>query len=170
MARSPLITDPETGGGVTLDMGVYPLWFAQFAVGRAQRVLATGRMRGDVDEEMVAAVEASGGRRASVAATMVETTSGYGEIVGTEGRAVMRDHLVFAGGFDLTVGDRTVEWRDAGGLTGRDGLAWEAAALADYVAEGRTESPLHSLDDTIALAQTMDAVRAQIAKPAPDVG
>jgi predicted dehydrogenase len=157
------LTDPALGGGVTLDMGVYALWFAQFAVGHAQRVIALGRDRGPVDEEFAAAVLGTHGRIASVGSTMAATTAAHGEIAGTEGRAVMSGHLVFADGFDLTRGDAVERWRDPSGLTGRDGLAWQAAALAGYAAEGRTDSPLHSLDDTIALARTMDEVLRQIA-------
>jgi predicted dehydrogenase len=156
------LTDLEVGGGVTLDRGVYALWFAQFAVGRPERVLATGRMRGALDEMIVVAIDAPDGRRASATSTMVATSSGHGEILGTDGRAVVAGHLVFPTGFDLTVGDRTEAWRDPELLPRRAGLAWQAAALAGYVAEGLTDSPLHSLDDTIALAETMDAVLAQV--------
>jgi hypothetical protein len=37
-----------------------------------------------------------------------------------------------------------------------------AVALATYVAEGRLDSPVHSLDDALSLAETMDSVRAQV--------
>jgi predicted dehydrogenase len=156
------VTSAELGGGVTLDMGVYALWFAQWAVGRAERVMATGRMRGAVDEEIVVAIDATLGKRASVTSTIVGTTSGHGEIVGSLGRVTIAGHLVFPTGFDLTVGDRSEKWRDTSLLTGRAGLAWQAAALAGYVDAGLTDSPLHSLDDTVALARTMDAVLAQV--------
>lgn len=157
------LTEPELGGGVVLDMGVYALWFAQFAVGRAQRITAVGRDRGQVDEEFAAAVLGTDGRIASVGSTMATSLSSHGEIAGTEGRAVIAGHLVFADGFDLTRGDEVERWRDPSGLSGRDGLAWQAAALAGYAAEGRTDSPLHSLDDTIALAAAMDEVLRQLA-------
>jgi predicted dehydrogenase len=152
----------DLGGGVTLDMGVYALWFAQFAVGRVERVLATGTMRGGVDETIVVAIDAPSGRRASVTSTMSATTSGHGEIVGTSGRAVVTGNIVFPSGFDLVLGEKAVEWRDPMPLPFRDGLAWQAAALAGYVAAGMTDSPLHSLDDSIALADTMDAVLTQV--------
>jgi len=169
VGSSSRITSPELGGGVTLDMGVYALWFAQWAAGRAERVLATGRMRGAVDEEIVVAIDAAGGRRASVTSTIVGTTSGHGEIVGSLGRVTMAGHVVFPTGFDLTVGHRSEQWRDAGLLSGREGLAWQAAALAGYADAGLTESPLHSLDDTVALAKTMDAVLAQVRESAASV-
>jgi hypothetical protein len=44
-----------------------------------------------------------------------------------------------------------------------DALSWEATALATYVGEGRTESPLHTLDETISILETLDEAIAQIA-------
>jgi predicted dehydrogenase len=156
------LTDLDVGGGVTLDRGVYALWFAQFAIGRPRRVLAAGRMRGALDETIAVTIEGGDGRLATATSSLAATSSGHGEILGTDGRAVVAGHLVFPTGFDLTVGDRTEEWRDPELLPRRAGLAWQAAALAGYVAEGLTDSPLHSLDDTIALAETMDEVLSQV--------
>jgi hypothetical protein len=70
--------------------------------------------------------------------------------------------FVFPGGFHVEAGGARLDWADEGGLTGRDGLAWQASALAHYVSEGRTESPLHTLDDSIALMRTIDRVRAYV--------
>lgn len=53
------------------------------------------------------------------------------------------------------------EWRDTSGLEMRDGLAWQTTALANFVAQGMTDSPLHSLDDAISVLRTIDSVRAQ---------
>jgi predicted dehydrogenase len=154
--------DPESAGGVTLDMGVYGFWFAQYAIGRPTSVRAIGQMVGGVDAQVVVALGAGDGRLASVSSTMTGSTGGRGEIVGTEATAHILDHVVFAGGLEITGASGARIWRDRSGLTGRQGLAWQAVALATYVAEGRTDSPVHSLADTIALAETMDIVRAQV--------
>jgi hypothetical protein len=44
----------------------------------------------------------------------------------------------------------------------RDGLAWQAAALADVIAQGMTDSPIHALADAIGVMRVIDAVRAQL--------
>jgi hypothetical protein len=46
----------------------------------------------------------------------------------------------------------------------RDGLAWQTTALADFIAQGMTDSPVHSLDDAISVIRTIDAVRDQLAQ------
>ena len=45
------------------------------------------------------------------------------------------------------------------------GLAWQTTAIAQYIDQGRTDSPVHGLDDAIGVLQTIDAVRAQLADP-----
>jgi predicted dehydrogenase len=159
---APRLWDPELAGGVTLDMGVYGLWFAQVAVGRPVRVSALGQLSHGVDAQVAVSIAADAGRLAAVSTTMSGTMSGHAEIGGSEGTVTITDHVVFAQGFAVTRASGRDEWRDDSGLMGRDGLAWEAAALATYVAEGRTDSPVHSLADAVALAATMDTVRAQV--------
>ena len=164
-AAAPRLWDPSLGGGVTLDMGVYGLWFAQFAVGRPARLVATGQMIDGVDAQVAISIAADDGRLAAVSTSLLGTMSGQAEIVGTEATVTIADHVVFARGFAVTSRSGRHEWRDDSTLVGRDGLAWEAVALATYVAEGRTDSPVHSLADAVALAASMDSVRDQIGHP-----
>jgi hypothetical protein len=41
-------------------------------------------------------------------------------------------------------------------------MCYQAAALARYVAAGLTESPLHSLDETVSIIATIDEARRQL--------
>ena len=41
-------------------------------------------------------------------------------------------------------------------------MAYEAAALARYLAEGRTESPLHPLSEAVDTLATIDEARRQL--------
>ena len=70
---------------------------------------------------------------------------------------------MFPARFVVEVGRDTYEWHDTSGLTMRDGLAWQTTALAEFIAQGMTDSPLHSLDDAISVLRTIDAVRSQLA-------
>jgi hypothetical protein len=63
-------------------------------------------------------------------------------------------HSPFFGpsGVSLTtgsVGSETATWRDETFQTLHKGLDYQAIALASYVATGRTESPLRTLDVTV---------------------
>ncbi|MGW4964245.1 hypothetical protein ACWEPL_44110 [Nonomuraea sp. NPDC004186] len=56
----------------------------------------------------------------------------------------------------------SLRWSDPTGLRGFDGLSWEATALARFVGEGRTESPVHMLEETVSIIATIDQARAQL--------
>ncbi|KQO64670.1 Gfo/Idh/MocA family protein [Curtobacterium sp. Leaf261] len=158
------MVDPDAGGGALLDAGVYGLWFAQWATGVPVTIRATGRSteRG-VDLQSVAALATADGAHATVATSILTATDGLATIGGTAASVRFTDHFVFPASFVLRDGDGWHPWQDPSGLSGREGLVWQAAALAADVGAGRTESALHSLDDTVALMTTLDEVRRQVA-------
>ena len=161
--------DPAQGGGAALDMGVYGYWFAQFAIGRPQQVRALGSLTtSGVDDQAAVAIAAADGRFASVTTSMAVTNSGLAAVHGTRGTARFLEPFVFPARFVVETDGDSHEWRDTSGLEMRDGLAWQTTALADFVARGIIDSPLHSLDDAISVLRTIDAVRAQLGQAAAD--
>ena len=155
--------DPAQGGGAALDMGVYGYWFAQFAIGRPVRIQALGSMtESGVDDQAVVTLAGPDCRHASVTTSMAVTNSGLAAIYGTLGSARFIEPFVFPARFVVSIADEIHEWRDTSGLTMRAGLAWQATALAHFVAKGMRDSPLHSLDDAISVMRTIDAVRQQL--------
>ncbi len=155
---------PELGGGTILDTSVYGFWLVQFALGHAQEVRAFGTFTSTgVDEQVTAALRMGHGVHGSVTSTMAVDSSGFASIEGTAGSIRFGSTFLFPSDLHVLIGDQAGVWTDPSGLVGRDGLVWQAVAVAKYIAEGRLESPLHSLADSIALARTMDAVRAQVA-------
>ncbi|WP_416393317.1 MULTISPECIES: Gfo/Idh/MocA family protein [unclassified Curtobacterium] len=163
--------DPAAGGGALLDAGVYGHWFARFATGAPVTRRTTGAVSGrGVDLQSVTVSTAAGGAQTVVTTTMTAWTPGLAVIAGSTATVRYTDHFVFPASFALHHGAEAVHWADTSGLRGREGLVWQAAALARSVAEGRTESPLHSLDDSIGLAATLDAARASLgpARAMPD--
>lgn len=162
----PRMLDPALGGGAALDMGVYGYWFAQFAIGRPVRIQALGSMTGSgVDDQAVVALAGPENRHASVTTSMAVANSGLAAIYATAGSARFLEPFVFPARFAVNTADEVHEWRDTSGLTSRAGLAWQASALAHFVAEGMRDSPFHSLDDAISVMRTIDAVRHQLAGP-----
>ena len=124
-----------------------------------------GSIADGVDAEFAAAVRAESGALGFASGSMTATTAGLATIVGTRGQVQTLDHFVFPSRLSIMRGQNTETWVDPSGVTGRDGLVWQAVALAQYASEGVTESPLHSLDDTIALATALDIVRADLRIP-----
>ena len=161
--------DPAAGGGALLDAGVYGHWFARFATGAPVTSRTTGALseRG-VDLQSVTVSTADGGAQAVVTTSMTAWTPGLAVVAGSRATVRWTDHFVFPASFALHHAADAEHWEDPSGLRGRQGLVWQAAALARYVHEGRTESPLHSLDDSVGVAAALDAARAALG-PTPAV-
>jgi predicted dehydrogenase len=154
--------DPALGGGAMLDAGVYSHWFSQFVLGEPTRIQASGNLAPTgVDSDTVTALEFTGGALGVVTTSIVADTPVLAAVYGTGGSIQFDTAFVFPAAFTVRIGDDAATFTDTG-PQGRGGLAWQAAALAKYIADGRTVSPLHSLDDSIALMRTIDEVRRQV--------
>ena len=55
-------------------------------------------------------------------------------------------------------------------ISGPDGLAYEAAHVANLVTQGADESPLMPLTESVAIMETLDEVRRQIGLRFPGEG
>jgi predicted dehydrogenase len=154
---------PDLGGGVGLDMSVYALWFTRFVFGQPTAVQATGGLtpRG-VDDQFVAALAFGPRQHATISASLLVTNSGYASVHGTRGSVEFTDYFVFPARMRITAGGTTTEWDDGTGLKGRDGLVWQAVAMAEYLQQGMLQSPLYPMSESIALARTLDEVEAQL--------
>jgi hypothetical protein len=70
--------------------------------------------------------------------------------------------LTLVTGNGLGPGDSATHWADRTLPQLHDGLAYEADALARVVGEGRTESPVHTLGETVAIIATLEDARRQV--------
>ncbi|MCU1509211.1 MAG: oxidoreductase [Glaciihabitans sp.] len=155
--------DPALGGGALLDAGVYSFWFSQFALGNPTAIASFGSLAPTgVDAQAVSALQFASGAQAAISTSILVDSPSQGSIFGTKGSVRYENGFIYPSAFRLTIGGDETEWKDESGVQARDGLAWQAVALAGFVADGRTESPLHSLDDSIALMQSLDEVRTQL--------
>jgi predicted dehydrogenase len=161
--------NPALGGGALLDLGVYAVWFAVFALGAPQRVTARGSLAvTGVDAQSVLILDYPPNAQALVSTSLLVATPGVGMIAGTDARLEFDPLFLMPGAVTLVNahgGDR-LTWRDESGLAGRDGLAWEAAAVAQHIADGLTESPVHPLDTSLQVLHVIDVARAQLGYPA----
>ncbi len=151
---------PELGGGALLDLGVYPVSFASMVLGRPSRIVAllepafTG-----VDGQASILLGHESGAQALLNCTSGATSPVRAAIVGTEARIEIDPVWIGPAGFTLTprTGRPTrFEEPHVG-----NGLRHEADEVARCLAEGLTESPVMSLDETVSIMETLDAVLAE---------
>jgi predicted dehydrogenase len=149
------IYNAELGGGALLDLGIYPIWFSHLWLGRPTTINAIGSLT---------ATYASGAQ-AVLNTTLLAFTPARASINGALGRIEVNPWFAVPAGFELVApgkGDVRIPFVDDTGLKFRDGLAWEAVAVAQHIADGLMDSPLHPFEFAIEVMETMDAVRRQI--------
>lgn len=158
------LVDPDLGGGALWDLGIYPVSFLHSVLGRPDLVSAAARMDGPID--VADAITVRTGTALGVArANMDGRSATAAEVVFERGAlelplqfyrpGILRLRTFAEGG--APDGD-TVEW-DA---TLPGGFQYEAAEVARCLAAGLTQSPVMPWSETLAVMETMDAVRAQI--------
>ncbi|WP_348786595.1 Gfo/Idh/MocA family oxidoreductase [Leifsonia sp. NPDC080035] len=157
--------DPALAGGALLDLGVYTVSWASFALGAPESVVAAGSLAPTgVDEQASLLLTSPGGAQALLNTTLRAGTPSLGTICGSNGRIETDSPFWGPSGLRLHTADGSLaaHWRDPYNRPYRQGMSYEAAALARFVAEGRTESPLHPLDEAVSTLATIDEARRQL--------
>ena len=183
------------GGGVLLDLGVYPVSLAHALFGTPTRVTASAvLLDSGVDEQVTALLDYPGGRQAVIAAGLRSQLSNSASVHGTAGIVRIDEPIVFPHHYSRTLipvrrpGAGGSGGRGSGGAKARlrnhpvgrllaeqrarlrtrgttlrargNGYSAEAAEVQRCLAAGLPESPIITLDETIAVLGTMDAIRS----------
>ncbi len=163
---SSRVYNPELGGGALLDLGIYPIWFSHLWLGKPKSVTAIGNLTSTgVDARTAIVLGYETGAQAVLSTTLMAFTPARASISGSLGRIEVNPWFAVPAGFELVApgkGDVRIQFINDTGLEFRDGLAFEAAAVAQHIADGLTDSPLHPFDFAIEVMETMDDVRRQV--------
>ena len=159
-------------GGITYDMGIYPIALAHQVFGKPASVSATGRLTPKgLDEGSVVTLNYDSGAMATLIISGVASHPCQASISG-ENMALNLDHPFFVpttlrlATKDLYQTETT--WSDGTGVTGHEGLYYQAEWFAHFVAKGLTESPVHSHDEIVSNLEVAEEVYRQLgASPAP---
>ena len=152
--------NPDLGGGALLDVGIYPISLSSMIFGTPDRITAMADIGSTgVDEQAAIILGHPGGQLASLTTAIRTNTPHEATILGTHGQ--IRIHPSFWKGTQATLsvsGNDPVEIDLP--LTG-NGYNYEAAEVARCLREGKTESDVMPLDETLSIMETMDTIRAQ---------
>ncbi len=149
-------------------MGAYKIYtvsWASFALGAPAGVIATGSLAPTgVDEQAALILNSATGAQALLSTTLRAGTPSLATISGSTGRIETDAPFWAPSGLRIhrSDGSLAAHWRDPYGRPHRDGMSYEAAALARYVTEGRTDSPLHPLSEAVSTLATIDEARRQL--------
>lgn len=157
------LSQPELAGGALLDLGVYPISFADHVLGGLTDVAARGVLT-DLGVDATTTVDARGpgGELARVWCTMAGATACPARVVGTRARLEVTGRFYDAGstvrlvGPDETLLDEFVpQVRD-------HGFRYEAAEVARALEQGRHETWSMPWEATRRVMGVMDEVRRQV--------
>ncbi len=150
----------QLGGGSLLDIGIYPLFLSYLMLGNPSGMKASATFgQTAVDEQCGMVLTYDSGAMAVLDCTLLAKTDCVGIIYGTEGtiRIHSRFHEAKTVTLEQTGHDPKIVTFDR--MT--HGYTYEAEHVMDCLTAGRSESVLWSLDDSVALMNLLDAVRAE---------
>jgi predicted dehydrogenase len=160
------VYNPALGGGALLDLGIYPVWFSHLWLGKPKTIAAIGNLTPTgVDARTAIVLGYESGAQAVLSTNLMAFSTARASVCGSAGRIEVNPWFAVPAGFELVApgkGDVRVQFVNETGIEFRAGLAWEAAAVAQHVADGLTDSPLHPFDFAIEVMETMDEVRRQV--------
>lgn len=164
--------DPAQGGGVMNDLGTYVLMFANEVLPGLDVVEAHGQ------RHAVAGVPAPGAigqfhalltdeayRLATVSASMLADTPSTAYVAGTEATLLLETPFTHPGPVTVRFHDGEEIRYDEAPLAHTQ-LFWEALEVARCIDAGLTESPLRTLDATLACVSLMERCRELMDDPA----
>ncbi|MFI8365577.1 Gfo/Idh/MocA family protein [Streptomyces sp. NPDC085466] len=156
------LRDPAVGGGALLDLGVYPVSFAQLLLGEPDTVQAHARISPegvDLNTGMLLGWSDSGAS-ALLSCSLEADTPLTAAVTGTEGRIEVPRGFFFPERF--TLHRNGAEPEEFANGDDPHSLRHEAAEVMRRLRAGETESPLVPLDGTLAVMRTLDAVRERV--------
>jgi predicted dehydrogenase len=162
------LADPALAGGALLDLAIYPVSFANMVLGEFTAVRATGTLaETGVDASETIAVVGPQGAIGTLSSTMLAKTPCAASISGTSARLEIDGWFYQPNTVRLLHNnDRELDRYET--PRREHGLAYEAAEFARLLADGRTESDLLTLDETVRIMQVLDEVRAQLGVTFPN--
>ena len=159
--------DPAKAGGSLLDLGVYPISFAQFALpalNQDPRLHVAGSLSPTGSDAQVSLIlEADASSHALVHIGVEARTPWTATISGTKGRIEIESAFWSPSALTFFPNDGEPEhYPRHRSITGSGGMAFEAAAFARYVADGLDDSPLHPFSEAIATLRIIDEARRRL--------
>lgn len=162
---SPRLLDPALAGGVTLDMGIYPITFINFMLDELPAQMSSMCLPAEtgVDEVATYQFKYSCQCMASVGTSFRLKTRHEALIYGSKGYIEFPD---FQHGDTFSIhthnGSREIESSETVHIENhQNGFIYQVAEVADCLRKGKVESDTITLNETIATMKLMDSMREE---------
>ncbi|RLK48916.1 Gfo/Idh/MocA family protein [Microbacterium telephonicum] len=152
----------ELGGGALLDLGIYPISFAWDILGAPVAVSARGRLADTgADAEVATIATHAGGALSTSISSSRAAGPNVATVLGTDGRIEIDRTWYCPTTFQVIAHGGTVIEQYTSEVDGR-GMQYQALYAEQLVAEGRTDSALLPLAESVAIMRSLDEIRAQL--------
>jgi len=157
----PRMTDPRLAGGALLDVGVYPLHFANMFMGDEVVKVTSSCTKTDtgVDELNSMIIEYSGKRMATLHSGMLGVTDQYGIIHGTQGFLIAKN-INNIDQIEIYTSDRKLK-RVLAVPAQITGYEYQLEACRQAIADGRLSCEEAPLAQSIHIMELTDTLRKQ---------
>jgi predicted dehydrogenase len=154
------LLNPKLGGGALLDIGVYPISLGSMLFGPATRVSGLANFgETGVDEQCSMVLGYEGGKVGSLSATFRGNSFNEATLVGDRGRIRINRFWWKPESLSLirdTHKDDFLEFPISG-----NGYQYQVVEFMHCMHNGKTESPVMPLDETLSIMRTLDQLRAE---------
>jgi predicted dehydrogenase len=153
--------EPSLGGGSLLDIGIYPVFLAQSILGVPDSIAAKmDPAHTGVDEQCSMVFHYKNGMTANLFSTLASNLETDADIFGTKGRIRLTNRFYEPSATiqyypDIITSRTIIPIEKEPGW----GYQHEIRHVNECLQKGLTESPVWSLDETLSLMQTLDAIR-----------
>lgn len=156
------ILRPDLAGGPLLDLGTYPLSLATWILGAPVDVLASAQPHpSGVNGQTSALLRDAHGNQGIIHTTLFSDTPTTATIAGTRGTLSLPGPFYQPGDLVLTLAGNGTTLTYTEPHTAHDALHFEAAEAARCITDGRLQTPLRPLDDSLTTLRVMDEIRRQ---------
>ena len=158
------LSDPDLAGGALLDLGVYPIAFADHVLGALEDVAARGVLTDEGVDATVGVTGRTGSTLARMTTTMAGASSCHASVVGSAARIELGEPRPFYGASTTVrlVGPDGTELDVFTPEHPEHGFRYQVAEVARAIEAGRTEPWSVPWDATRRVMTVMDDVRRQI--------
>jgi predicted dehydrogenase len=148
---------PELGGGALLDIGIYPLFLAQYLFGRPESIEADATLAATgVDESCQVRLGYDNGRTAHLSFTLTADTQVEARISGSDGQILLPNRWYQP--VNVTTIKDGKPRETVIDFVG-NGYNYQAVEVQKCLEQGTIESKNWSHQDSLMLMQTMDEIR-----------
>lgn len=162
ISENPRIREPELAGGALLDLGIYPLSFVSMVM-QAKRPVAMQAfcelLETGVDASSIIHMKYPGRVMADVKCSCIHGLPNDAWIIGSTGSIHVPADMFRAEAAILKVGDEEEQKKFP--LNREESFSFQIEEVNQCIRDGLSESSTMPLNETILLAELMDALRAQ---------